>query len=91
MWCCLHKEFQIRYGEYKYHQSFAKLKGILREVPENIPNVPFTQPLQAMPDDVKNIDSITAYRDYYIKYKKSFATWKTTTPKWFAEAVECPY
>ena len=44
-----------------------------------------------MPDDVKNIDSITAYRDYYIKYKKSFATWKTTTPKWFAEAVECPY
>ena len=42
-------------------------------------------------DDVKNKDSITAYRDYYIKYKKSFATWKTTTPKWFAEAVECPY
>ena len=43
------------------------------------------------PDDVKNEDSITAYRDYYIKDKKSFATWKTTTPKWFAEAVECPY
>ena len=89
MWCCLHKEFQIRYG--KDHMSFVKLKGILREVPENIPDAPFTQPLQAMPDDVKNIDSITAYRDYYIKYKKSFATWKTTTPKWFAEAVECPY
>jgi len=85
MWCCLHKEFQIRYG--KDHMSFVKLKGILREVPENIPNVPFTQPLQAMPDDVKNKDSITAYRDYYIKYKKSFATWKTTTPIWFTEGI----
>ena len=85
MWLCLHKEFQIRYG--KDHMSFVKLKGILREVPENIPNVPFTQPLQAMPDDVKNKDSITAYRDYYIKYKRSFATWKTTTPTWFTEGI----
>ena len=25
-----------------------------------------------MPDDVKNEDSITAYRDYYIKYKRRF-------------------
>ena len=41
---------------------FVKLQGILREVPENIPDAPFTQPLQAMPDDVKNEDSITAYQ-----------------------------
>jgi hypothetical protein len=40
-----------------------------------------------MPDDVKNDDSITAYRDYYIKYKRSFATWKTTTPTWFTEGI----
>jgi hypothetical protein len=40
-----------------------------------------------MPDDVKNKDSITAYRDYYIKYKRSFATWKTTTPTWFTEGI----
>ena len=85
MWCCLHEEFKKRYG--KDHMSFVKLKGILREVPENIPNVPFTQPLQAMPDDVKNKDSITAYRNYYIKYKKSFAEWKTTTPTWFTEGI----
>ena len=49
--------------------------------------MPFTQPIQAMPDDVKNDDSITAYRDYYIKYKRSFATWKTTTPTWFTEGI----
>jgi hypothetical protein len=40
-----------------------------------------------MPDDVKNKDSITAYRDYYIKYKHSFATWKTNIPKWYSEGI----
>ena len=85
MWICLHKEFQIRYG--KDHMSVVKLKSILKDAPSNIPNAPFTQPIQAMPDDVKNEDSITAYRDYYIKYKRSFATWKTTTPTWFTEGI----
>jgi hypothetical protein len=85
MWLCLHKEYQIRYGDHKYHKSVAKLKNILKHIPENIPDVPFTQPLQAMPDDVKHEDSVTAYRNYYIKYKKSLATWKTKTPEWFID------
>jgi hypothetical protein len=67
--------------------SVVKLKSILKNAPTNIPDAPFTQPIQAMTDDVKNDDSITAYRDYYIKYKRSFATWKTTTPTWFTEGV----
>lgn len=83
MWCYLHEEFKIRYA--KDHKSYVKLKSILKDVPKNIPDVPFTQPLQAMPDDVKHDDSITAYRNYYIKYKKSFATWKTKTPTWYTE------
>ena len=85
MWVHLHKEFQIRYG--KDHMSVVKLKSVLKNPPTNIPDAPFTQPIQAMPDDVKNDDSITAYRDYYIKYKRSFATWKTTTPTWFTEGI----
>ena len=85
MWCCLHEEFKIRYD--KDHKSYIKLRNILKDVPENIPDVPFTQPLQAMPDDVKHEDSITAYRNYYIKYKKSFATWKTKTPKWYTQGA----
>ena len=56
--------------------------------PKNIPvAVPFFQPTQAMPDDVKHEDSITAYRNYYIKYKNGFATWKTNIPKWYSEGV----
>jgi hypothetical protein len=67
--------------------SVVKLKSTLKNSPINIPDAPFTQPIQAMPDDVKNKDSITAYRDYYIKYKRGFATWKTTTPTWFTEGI----
>jgi hypothetical protein len=87
MWLCLHKEFQIRYGDHKYHKSVAKLKSILKNPPANIPDTPFTEPTQAMPNDVKNECSVTAYRDYYIKYKKGFAEWKTTTPTWFTEGL----
>ena len=65
----------------------CQVEVILKNAPANIPDAPFTQPIQAMPDDVKNEDSITAYRDYYIKYKRSFATWKTTTPTWFTEGI----
>jgi len=36
-----------------------------------------------MPDDVKDIDSITAYRNYYMKYKTHIAAWKTVVPTWY--------
>ena len=67
---CLHKEFQIRYG--KDHMSVVKLKSILKNAPTNIPDAPFTQPIQAMPDDVKNDDSITAYQRLLYKVQEKF-------------------
>ena len=52
--------------------------------PKNIPDGKFTQPTPAMPDDVKNIDSLIAYRNYYKKYKTHLATWnKRDTPSWY--------
>jgi hypothetical protein len=81
MWCHLHNEFVIRYG--KDHLSYVKLKEILKNPPLNCGDNPFTQPTQAMPDDVKNVDSITAYRNYYIKYKQHIAAWKTVVPTWY--------
>ena len=59
---------------------------MLREIPKNAPlNKPFTEPPQAMPDEVKVVgDSITAYRQYYMKHKRGFATWKKDRkPAWF--------
>ena len=82
MWSPLHEEFKSRYG--KQHLSYTKLKDVLQHSPTNIDNTPFTQPTQAMPDDVKDDDSIVAYRNYYIKYKKHFAVWKNRKqPDWF--------
>ena len=84
MWSHLCDEFTYRYG--KIHLTDSKLRKILRSPPQNIPlAAKFTEPTQAMPDDVKVLnDSITAYRNYYIKYKKGFATWKKDRkPEWF--------
>jgi hypothetical protein len=41
-----------------------------------------------MPDDVKNESSLTAYRDYYIKYKQHLAKWKLRgMPYWYEVAA----
>jgi hypothetical protein len=43
---------------------------------------------QAMPDECKNVDTVTAYRDYYVKYKKEFARWAhSEMPEWFKVAA----
>ena len=83
MWSHLCDEFTYRYG--KIHLSDSKLRKMLKETPINIPLNEFTEPTQAMPDDVKVVgDSITAYRQYYIKHKKGFATWKKDRqPEWY--------
>ena len=83
MWTELNKEFMYRYDKNVPHESYRKLKWALFSPPENMPEGVFTEPLQAMPDDVKNESSITAYRDYYIKYKKHLASWKKRgMPDW---------
>ena len=42
-----------------------------------------------MPDSCKDNDVVRAYRNYYIKEKKSFARWKNThEPKWFSEGIK---
>ena len=84
MWSHLCDEFTYRYG--KQHLTDYKLRKVLREIPKNAPlNKPFTEPPQAMPDEVKVVgDSITAYRQYYMKHKRGFATWKKDRkPEWF--------
>ena len=72
-----------RYDKNVPHESYRKLKWALFSPPENMPEGVFTEPLQAMPDDVKNESAITAYRDYYIKYKQHLASWKKRgMPDW---------
>lgn len=71
------EEYTFRYG--KTH----KLEPVLRDLkpPTNLPDVPFTPPPQAMPDVYKEsggtvLDSIKAYRKYYVSGKKHLHLWK---------------
>jgi hypothetical protein len=42
-----------------------------------------------MPEDVKNADPVTAYRNYYIQYKNNIVTWNKTRPQptWYKETI----
>lgn len=86
MWSYLCGEYTHRYG--KVHETDRKLRDVLGTTPTFIGYKPWSEPTQAMPDDVKNSESsLVAYRDYYIKYKNSFAKWtKRDIPHWM-EAV----
>jgi len=66
-------EYTHRYG--KIHLTDTKLRDILKSTPVNIQTKRVKQPPQAMPDDVKAMDSVTAYQKYYKKYKHAMAEW----------------
>jgi hypothetical protein len=86
MWIYLLHEYTHRYG--KVH-ACAKYMDVLYVPPNKIPNVSFTDPTPAMPDECKIAnDSIASYHKYYIEKKVSFAKWtKRNRPQWFIEGI----
>ena len=88
LWKELNKEFMYRYDHDKSHESFRKLEEALYRPPMNIPDGTWSEPTPAMPDDVKNKCSLTAYRNYYIEYKQHLAKWgKREEPHWYVRAA----
>ena len=74
-------EYYARYG--KIHKC-TELYDALIKVPDNIGSEKFTKPPQCMPEEYKNENTITAYRDYYNAEKSRFAKWNySETPTWF--------
>ena len=72
-------EYNHRYG--KIHACNARLAKALINVPANIPNVEFTWPPSAMPQEyIISENSVDCYREYYIKGKKHLHKW-TGRPK----------
>lgn len=76
-------EFKMRYG--KEHLSYTKLAKFLKNKPKNLPKGKLTTFPQAMFEDVKHPDTVTAYKNYYTKYKREFATWNRgrQQPTWW--------
>jgi hypothetical protein len=80
-WIELSKEYTYRYN--KHHKSTDVIQWCLNNLP-NIPDIGFTPPALAMPDQYKVDDFVQSYRNYYIGEKKGFATWKNREiPYWF--------
>lgn len=78
-------EYTNRYS--KMHMCWAKLAAVLDLPPDNIPNVPFTDPPQAMdlyPQCKVPGDTVQAYRNYYKEIKSEIAEWShSEKPYWY--------
>lgn len=74
-------EYTGRYN--KIHKSSSLLKALCIS-PTNLPYGVVTNPPQCMPEEYKNSDTVTAYRNYYIGDKSSFAKWTNrNVPTWW--------
>jgi hypothetical protein len=77
----LGKEYTHRYG--KKHKSIQVIEWCIINKP-NIPDIGFTTPAMAMPDEFKVDSVVESYRNYYMGAKISLASWKNREkPKWF--------
>ena len=75
------KEYTYRYG--KRHKSQEVIEWCLINKP-NIPDIGFTEPAKAMPDEYKVKSVVESYRNYYMGAKSGFAVWKNREkPEWF--------
>ena len=79
----LMNEYTNRYAK---HHASEKLSFALGQHPKKIPIVDFTDPPQCMPDEYKNENTVTAYRNYYKGEKNDFAKWDySEQPDWWGE------
>lgn len=75
-------EYTRRYS--RRHKSQDSLEWLSDNEPE-LPDAPFSDPPQCMPDDVKCDDTVTAYRTYYRRYKAHMAQWRhSDEPAWWS-------
>jgi|WetSurMetagenome_2_1015567.scaffolds.fasta_scaffold80519_4 hypothetical protein len=80
----LYNEYQFRYGD-KIHKAGEVIK--LLEKP-NLIDIGITARPQAMPDEYKNLDPVTAYRRYYINDKKDLLKYKNREiPEWLFKTI----
>jgi hypothetical protein len=79
----LGKEYTYRYG--KRHKSIDVVNWCIVNKP-NIPDIGFTTPAMAMPDEFKVDSVVESYRNYYMGAKSDLASWKNREkPFWFGK------
>lgn len=78
----LNREYRFRYDRQRDHASIGALDQVRHLEYESRGLTPFAQ---AMPDEYKAPgDAVTAYRQFYLGEKSSFATWtRRSSPEWW--------
>ena len=86
-WLAQCEEYSHRF--HKHHLTHQKYAKILAEIPPNIPAGKQTPFAQAMPDEYKNDDAVTAYRDYYTNEKAHILQYNNgrSPAGWVARAI----
>ena len=76
------KEYTYRYG--RKHKTEELMEFLQKNVPK-LPDAGITPVYQAMPDECKDKDAVTAYRNYYMHpVKAKLRHWKKRElPEWF--------
>ena len=80
----INNEYEYRFK--KKHKSFKIIQNIFKNNYINdIPEGDFTEPPQCMPDEYKDNNYVTAYRNYYKGEKEYFAKWEKgrQQPEWW--------
>lgn len=73
-------EYTTRY--HRVHKSEAVHLWLSNNIPD-LPSKKMTKHPICMPDDVKSLDPVESYRNYYQKHKSHFAKWKISEPSWW--------
>ena len=80
----IHEEYRFRFN--KNHKSYKVIKNIINfELQAHLPEGDMTTPPQCMPDEYKDNNYVTAYRNYYKGEKEYFAKWEKgrQQPEWW--------
>ena len=83
---CLSLALNDEYG-YRYGKSHKSVDEVILKLPDiDLPRKGLTPFAQAMPDEYKNEDAITAYRKYYMEDKYNLFSWKhREVPEWLTQ------
>ncbi len=74
------------YRGYKSHASCTEVNRMPE--PTRLPNVGWSTPTLAMPDQLKSDDAVASYRMFYMLDKAPFASWKRRgKPHWWNESI----
>lgn len=89
-WRWLREFTQALHNEYRYRYNKDHKSGLVAwSLPEpKLIDIGLTPFAQAMPDEYRSDDAVTAYRNYYLGEKRNLFSWKNrSVPEWIEQSL----